>query len=259
MFTVFNEMSKSSADSLSLEELETLVRNLRRELIIEKTQVLELQDRVQQQRTENSDAVSLLGQAELLLEHKIAFILKLDDSLNLRIRELEEECDRKSEEIENRGSRINELEATDERNRAERNEIIEDLAAKLEAANQEIGKAHNTAREIDQQRHEQALARAESEQQQATTAGRLQKTESENEGLRLNLEETRQQITEARNTIGDLENQLSELQQELAQTQNQLDQEESALKSAAQRLDTIESSRWWKLGQLWRVLFGPKL
>lgn len=252
-------MSKSSADSLSLDELETLVRDLRREVVIEKTRVLELQDRIQQQQTENSEAVSLLGQAENLLEHKIAYILKLDDSLNRRIRELEEECDRKSEEIENRGSRIGELEATDERNRTERDKIIKDLAAKLETANQEIGKVHSIAREIDQQRHEQAQARTQAEKQQATTAERLQKTESEIEGLRLNLEESRQQVTAAKSTISDLENKLSELRQELSQTQNQLDQEESALKGATQRLDTIESSLWWKLGQLWRTLFGPKL
>ena len=82
------------------------IRDLRRELLTAESRILELQDRIAAKQTEQADAVALLGDAELVLENKITYIMELDRSLNLRIRELEEECDRKTDEIDRRGDSL---------------------------------------------------------------------------------------------------------------------------------------------------------
>jgi len=243
----------------SPEDLKTLVRDLRRELIIEKTQVLELQDRVRQQQTEHGDAVALLGQAELLLEQKIAYILKLDQSLTERIRELEMECDRKTAEIENRGRVIAELESTDEKNRAARDQVIADLQSQVEAANQEVGKAHEVARKIDLERHEQAVAREASEKLQAETADQLKESQRKTAESRRRLEQTTEERDRLDQARQQLQQELAALRQSRDDTTASLNSTRERLKSTAQRLEAIESSRWWKLGGGWRALFGPKL
>lgn len=249
----------NKSDSPPPDELRTLVRDLRRELIIEKTQVLELQDRVRAQQTENSDAVALLGQAELLLEQKIAYILKLDQSLTGRIRELEDECDRKTSEIDNRGKLITELQATDENNRHERDTIINQLREQLEASNQEVGKAHEIARDIDLQRHEQAVARETAEKLQHETHTQLQETSAKAAQLESDLQATSVTCDQLAKETEKLQRDLRAKCQELEETTANLQSTSSNLAVTSERLKVIESSRWWKLGLAWRTLFGPKL
>ena len=84
-------MAESAPSSSSPEPTtpEEIIQALRRELIAGELQRLELQDRLVARDTDRADAVALLGQAELVLEEKIGYILELDHSLNQRIRELE--------------------------------------------------------------------------------------------------------------------------------------------------------------------------
>ena len=76
---------------------DALVTTLRREVVAAELQILELKDRMLAVNTDRADAVALLGQAELLLEQKISYIITLDQALNSRIRELE--ADRSIEAI----------------------------------------------------------------------------------------------------------------------------------------------------------------
>jgi chromosome segregation ATPase len=226
-------------------QLRQQVEDLRKELITEKMQVLELQDRLRENQTDQSNAVALLGQAELLLEGKIEYILRIDQALNARIHELEEECDRKSAEIENRGQAITELEARDTRHREERDAVIADLNERLEQANQEINKAHEVARGIDQQRAEQVQALAQETARHQTTLAELDASRADGERLNRALAEMIAQLKEREAT-------LAEIQSQLAQTIDELNQ-------ARDQLQHVQDSALWKLGRPWRALFGPKL
>lgn len=235
----------NSSFAPSPDQLRQQIEDLRKELVNEKMQVLELQDRLRSAQTEQGDAVALLGEAELLLEGKIEYILRIDQALNTRIRELEEECDRKSEEIENRGQVIGELEARDTRHREERDTVIKDLSERLETANQETNQAHETARDIDQQRAKQVQAlAAETTRHQATQAD-LDASRADGERLNRALSEMIAQLKEREAT-------LAEIQGQLAQTVDELNH-------ARDQLQHVQDSALWKLGRPWRALFGPKL
>ncbi len=120
-FAFATSVNSPSSDSSPGETAssDTRVRDLRREIIAAETQISELQDQSTRRETEQADAVALLGQVELVLEQKIGYIIELDQTLNTRIRELEIECERKSEEIESRGKALLESEVRDEKNRTQ--------------------------------------------------------------------------------------------------------------------------------------------
>ncbi len=223
----------------------SLVETLRREVVAAELQILEFKDRLLAVNTDRDDAVALLGQAELLLEQKISYIITLDQALNARIRELETEADRKTAEIEHRGDRITELDAQRKQEIASRDAIITDLSARLETANQEINRVHALARELDQKR-----ATAENsttavtaqlatiQQQQTDTAHQLEKTSAE---------------------LADANAQIASLTTKLSDTANQLSDCETSLTLERSRLQTILSSALWRLGRPWRAWFGPKI
>ena len=108
-----------------LEEKNRLIQDIRKELILAQVTVLELQDTILQKETDKADAVSILGQAEHALESKINYIVELDRVLNEKIAAA---C---------AGSGSAEI--------AARDQIIQDLVQKLDAANREIGATHTMA------------------------------------------------------------------------------------------------------------------
>src|SRR6187551_62717 len=68
-----------------LDEKVLLVQSVRKELILAQITVLELQDTILQKETDKADAISILGQAEHALEHKINYIVELDRVLNEKL------------------------------------------------------------------------------------------------------------------------------------------------------------------------------
>src|SRR6187402_2436737 len=92
-FSSETPLEPSEIESLrrELAEKSELVQSIRKELILSQITVLELQDTVLQKETDKADAVSILGQAELVLEGKINYIFELDRALNQRIAALERE------------------------------------------------------------------------------------------------------------------------------------------------------------------------
>ncbi|MCC5021808.1 MAG: hypothetical protein J6386_02945 [Candidatus Synoicihabitans palmerolidicus] len=88
-----------ASSSLPLTDAGRQIDDLRREVIVAELQILELNDRLLAKETDRADAVALLRRAELVLEQIIGYSMTLDQALNQRIRELEEECDRKTTEI----------------------------------------------------------------------------------------------------------------------------------------------------------------
>ena len=224
---------------------DALVTTLRREVVAAELQILELKDRMLAVNTDRADAVALLGQAELLLEQKISYIITLDQALNSRIRELEAEADRKTAEIDRRGERIAEVEAQVQRENAARDSIIADLSQRLETANQEINRVHELARELDQKR-------ASAENISATLNAHLTSAHQLQSETSQQLETTTSDLAEARS-------QIAELNSTLDSTTAQLDQSEASLGLERSRLQTILSSALWRLGRPWRALFGPKI
>ena len=218
---------------------------LRQELILAQTRILELEDRVLAVKTEQADAVALLGQAELVLEEKIAYIIELDRTLNGRIRELEEECDRKSAEIDLRGEALHQAREEDQKNRASRDEIIADLSARLETSNQETNRAHEIAGEVNQQL-------TQSTEEVARLKEEMLKTTNELSGERENL-------AELRATIAALKTRNSDCQITLQSTQSSLDDAQSESKSAHEMIRQIRESALWRWSKLWRAWFGPKV
>ena len=168
-------------------------------------------------KTEQADAVALLGQAELVLEEKIAYIIELDRTLNGRIRELEEECDRKSAEIDLRGEALNQAREEDQKNRASRDEIIADLSARLEASNQETNRAHEIAGEVNQQLTQSTEEVARVKKETLDTAKELAAE--------------REVIQELRAAVAALKTQTSDYQTTLQSTQSALDDAQSESKS----------------------------
>ena len=107
-----------------LAEQTLLVQRVREELIRSQITVLELQDTILQKETDKADAVSLLGQAELVLEGKINYIFELDRTLNERIASLQQELTT---------------------SRSAHETITADLVQRLDQTNRELGAAHTLA------------------------------------------------------------------------------------------------------------------
>ncbi|WP_221032933.1 hypothetical protein [Actomonas aquatica] len=237
--------SPASSSEASRPADENLVTTLRREIVAAELQILELNDRLAAKDTDRADAVALLGQAELVLEEKIGYIMTLDQALNTRIRELEQECDRKTAEIDRRGEALQAAHAADERNRAERDAVIKDLSERLEAANQEINRAHELARDYAEKFNgaEQALA--------ATKAELAATTEQ--------LTQTQTKLTTRDAELADALARIEALSAQLNDTTVRLSTSEETLAAERGRLHTIFHSTLWRWGRPWRALFGPKL
>jgi chromosome segregation ATPase len=107
-----------------LAEKTELVQHVREELIRSQISVLELQDTILQKETDKADAVAILGQAELVLEGKINYIVELDRVLNERIAIAEQE-----------------LAAA----RTAHETVTADLVQRLDQTNRELGAAHALA------------------------------------------------------------------------------------------------------------------
>ncbi|HTO03667.1 MAG TPA: hypothetical protein VL069_08195 [Opitutus sp.] len=107
-----------------LAEKTALVQSIRQELIRSQITVLELQDTILQKETDKADAISILGQAELVLEGEINYIFELDRVLNERIASVQKEL---------------------ADSRAAHETITNDLVQKLDQANRALGDAHKLA------------------------------------------------------------------------------------------------------------------
>lgn len=243
--------SGKSTEDLGPEELRQHIEDMRRELVVDKMRIIELQDEIRLRQTDHADAIALLGQAELLLEGKIEYILNLDHTLNARIKELEAECDRKSEEIDRRGEVIAETEARDAKNRSERDAIIKNLSERLEAANQEVGKAHELARGIDQERAAKIVALESCETQRQAIQEALAKAESDLATARSEIECQVQEIESIEQSRTRVEKTLEEAQREVKSLQ-------SGLQTAQEHRESVEASMLWRISRPWRALFGPK-
>lgn len=234
--------SSSSPDPTSPEEI---IQALRRELIAGELQRLELQDRLVARDTDRADAVALLGQAELVLEEKIGYILQLDHSLNQRIRELEAECDRKTAEIDRRGELLSSLRAEADQQRSERDAIIKDLNVRLESANQEISRAHELAGDF---------AAKFNRCEQALTA--LQDTLRESQSVAAT---TQQNLIRNQEDLDAARARMSEIESALQTERTKLSNCAAALVEAQASKELIRSSWLWRLSRPWRAFFGPEL
>ena len=107
-----------------LAEKTLLVQRVREELIRSQITVLELQDTILQKETDKADALSILGQAELVLEGKINYIFELDRVLNERIASIQAEL-----------AAARSTHAT----------ITEDLVQKLDQIHRDLGATHTLA------------------------------------------------------------------------------------------------------------------
>lgn len=231
---------------------------IRRELIALKSLNLELQDEILAVKTDRSDAVALLGQAEIVLEGKISYIVELDRTLNLRIRQLEQECDLKTEEIENRGKAINAAKESDQRNRADRDAIIAELNTRIESANQEINQAHAMARDLDSKRAELTDKFGEISTERDHVISDLNAAKQDlakAESTHLALSKTIQTTEADRDS---LKSGAESLAQEVAHQKDQLELQSQKLRNCESEISEIKSSLLWKLGKPWRAVFGPK-
>ena len=219
---------------------------------------MELQDQIAAKQTEQSDAVALLGNAELLLENKIRYIVDLDQNLNDRIRELERECDRKSEEIDRRGAAIRSLEKNSESDRSERDKIISDLNTRLETANQQIAEAHALARDLDLKRAEfcDKLESKSSELDDANAS--LAKNQVALENMAAAQSDLQDELTQTRGQLEDAIQQVTKLTQDFAAKDEKLSETANQLQTRQKEIAGIKDSLLWKLGKPWRAVFGPK-
>ena len=224
---------------------ETTLETLRREIVAAELQILELNDRLAAKDTDRADAVALLGQAELVLEEKIGYIMTLDQALNARIRELEQECERKSAEIDRRGEAIEAAQAADERHRRERDAVIKDLSERLETANQEINRAHELARSFAEKanHNEQTLAA----------------TQRELAGVQSQLSASTSQLADRVAELADSRQRIEVLSADLNAITVRLSAAEENLAAERGRLHAIFHSLLWRWGRPWRALFGPKV
>ncbi len=221
------------------------ILHLRQELILARTRMQELEDRILEGKTAQADAVSLLGQAELVLEEKIAYIIELDRSLSDRIRELEAECDRKTEEIENRGKALSDAREEDRKNREARDTVIGDLNARLEKANQETNQAHQVAGDINRE---------------------LTKSTEEAARLRADIDQLEQQLSQQREAakvlqakLEDLDSRHSDKEAALQESQKSLQASREETRAAQAIIDQIQDSSLWRWSKWWRSWFGPKV
>jgi len=157
----------SATESLrrELAEKSALVQSVRKELILSQISVLELQDTVLQKETDKADAVSILGQAELVLEGKINYIFELDRVLNERITATQREL-------------------ADARTAHE--SVTNDLVQKLDATNRALGDAHQLAAKYARdaaQTGEKLAAALTSIQEREITLQRLEATVQERDSL----------------------------------------------------------------------------
>jgi chromosome segregation ATPase len=236
-------MSDTSSPRSSLDP--NLVDTLRREVSAAELQILELKDRMLSVNTDRADAVALLGQAELLLEQKINYIITLDQALNAQIKALEQEIHRKTEEINRRGVRISEIEQRERQECTTHDTIISDLNERLETANQAINQAHEIAREIDQKRAATELGLNQTTARLTATESNLVKTQSSLETQSSSLEESKKQV--------------ADLTTQLQDTRSNLSTTAQSLQGQRAEVTQIKSSLLWRLARPWRALFGPKL
>jgi chromosome segregation ATPase len=168
--------TSSTADSSEIERLRrelaeksALVQSVRKELILSQISVLELQDTLLQKETDKADAVSILGQAELVLEGKINYIFELDRVLNERLTAAQREL----------------AEA-----RAAHDSVTNDLVQKLNATNRALAEAHqlagNYARDAAQTGEKLTAARV-SIQERETAIQRLETTVQERDSVSASL------------------------------------------------------------------------
>jgi hypothetical protein len=205
-----SQPSANSSSPLDVERLQLelgekidLVQTVRQELIRSQITVLELQDAVLQKETDKADAVALLGQAELVLESRINYIFELDRILNQRIAALERE--------------LSETRSANE-------SVVNDLVAKLDSVNRELGAAHSLAAGY-------AREAAETREQLAATTTALDQSKVSHAGSESALATTRS---------------------ELRTTQSQLASTVVERAGLQRRLHEIHQSTWWKLGSLFR-------
>lgn len=234
------------------------IQNLRRELLFAESRILELQDLLAVDKTELGDSVALLGDAELLLEAKIEYIVELDRNLNTRIRELEQECDRKSEEIDRRGAAIQSLETSSESDRSERDTIISDLNTRLETANQQISEAHELARDLDLKRAEigDKLESKSNDLDDANEA--LAKNQVALENMTTVQSDLQSELAQCRGLLENAEQQIAKLNQDIAARDEKLGRTKNHLQDSQEEIAAIKDSLFWKLGKPWRAVFGPK-
>lgn len=110
-----------------LEEKILLIQDIRKDLIHSQITVLELNDTIMRKETEKTDALAILTRLEQVLEDKINHIAELDRGLNEKIATLQEKL------------------AAETGEKTARDQIINDLVLKLDAANREIGTVHTLA------------------------------------------------------------------------------------------------------------------
>lgn len=110
-----------------LEEKILLIQDIRKALIHSQITVLELNDTLMRKETEKIDALAILTRLEGVLEDKLNHIAELDRGLNQKIATLQDEL------------------AAETGEKTARDQIINDLVQKLDAANREIGTVHTLA------------------------------------------------------------------------------------------------------------------
>ena len=110
-----------------LEEKILLIQDIRKALIHSQITVLELNDTIMRKETEKIDALAILTRLEGVLEDKLNHIAELDRGLNQKIATLQDEL------------------AAETGEKTARDQIINDLVQKLDAANREIGTVHTLA------------------------------------------------------------------------------------------------------------------
>tara|TARA_B110000483_G_scaffold29107_1_gene35308 strand:- start:1870 stop:2547 length:678 start_codon:yes stop_codon:yes gene_type:complete len=222
------------------------------------TQILELQDQITAKQTEQADAVALLGDAELVLEHKITYIMELDRSLNLRIRELEAECDRKTEEIDRRGNSLLAAKQLELKNREERDTTVVDLSGRIESANQEINQAHSLAREIDLKRAESVEELDQKSIELESTATVLHETKTALASATASIQELRKSIQESGSVLAATKVLITSLEDEATRKNAELNSTEQTTRALKRELSDIRTSLIWRMSRPWRALFGPK-
>lgn len=114
-----------------LAEKTELVQSVRKELVLSQITVLELQDTVLQKETDKADAISILGQLELVLEGKINYIFELDHALNAKLASIQREFSASQSALE--------------RDRAAHDQVAQDLVKKLDETNRALSAAHEMA------------------------------------------------------------------------------------------------------------------
>jgi len=143
-----------------LEEKILLIQDIRKDLIHSQITVLELNDTLMRKETEKTDALAILTRLEQVLEDKLNHIVELDRGLNEKIATLQEKLVAETGE------------------KTARDQIINDLVQKLDAANREIGTVHtlagNYARDLEQVRAQLQRTAAELAETQAGLAATQQ-------------------------------------------------------------------------------------